>query len=74
MRKGHLLEAGDTIVVNDVTYTVTGKEVIHRSMWGRGLGNGGVFSARSLTIVSCSKANGMPTSLKYRLVIRAAAA
>ena len=34
MRKGNLLEPGDQIVVNDVTYTVTGKEIVHRSTVG----------------------------------------
>jgi len=70
MRKAHLLVPGDTILVNDVTYTVTSTEIVPRTMWVKGLSYGSAVP-RSLTIVACSKANGLPTSLKYRIIVRA---
>jgi LPXTG-site transpeptidase (sortase) family protein len=70
-KRSHLLNIGDEILVNDVSYRVTSKAVVPRSQWGTGLTD--VSGGRTLAIVTCSKANGLPTSLKHRLIIRAAA-
>jgi LPXTG-site transpeptidase (sortase) family protein len=73
MRKAHLLTPGDIIEIGTVTYTVTAKEVVHRSQAHLGLLHQGPPSTRTLALVACSKANGLPTSLKYRIIIRAVA-
>jgi len=71
MRKAHLIRIGDKILVNGVTYTVRAKEIIRKSEARRALTYGS--SGRRLSLITCTKANGLPTSTAYRLIIRATA-
>lgn len=73
MRKSHLLVPGDLIQIGSVTYTVTEKEIVHRSQASAGLAHRGIGGTRTLALIACSKANGLPTSLQYRIIIRAVA-
>jgi len=70
-RKINLLAVGDAITCGGLTYYVRKTEVIHRSQKGR------IFSyaaaTPSISLIACSKANGLPTSLAYRICVRASA-
>lgn len=77
LRNSHRLRVGDQIVLTSagttLTYTVMLKPFVIASndvssvvLWGDN-------SAPFLTLVSCSKANRLPTSKKYRLLVRAQA-
>lgn len=77
LRNSHRLQVGDpiTLTVNQrtLTYYVTEKPLVVEAndfhsvaIWGRP-------DLPCLTLVACTKANGQPTSTKYRLLIRAQA-
>lgn len=77
LRNSHRIKIGDPIVLTvggtALTYFVTEKpkvisssDVAEVMLWGNP-------SLPGLTLVSCTKANKLPTSTKYRLLIRAQA-
>ena len=71
LRNAHKLKVGDTIVVNRVTYRVRAKEIIKSNNRSRALSYG--KRGKRLSLITCTKPNGLPTSTKYRLIIRATA-
>lgn len=71
-RNLHRLTAGDTMEAGDVTYVVADAQVVPVDEM-RDLMDWGRHSGRTLVLVACSRANGRPTSTKFRLVVRAVA-
>lgn len=71
----HLLKVGDIITIEDPTgqswtYTVSGSNVVSPNsadIYAEARAHGGP----SISLVACSKADGTPTSLSYRLVVTA---
>jgi LPXTG-site transpeptidase (sortase) family protein len=67
----NLLKPGDPITTGGVTYSVAKIEILSIAdkvkIWTY---NGG---GKRLSLVACSKPNGEPTSLNYRIVVRAQA-
>lgn len=76
-RKIDLLKEGDPITCGGVTYYVRKTEVIHRSQKGRIFAYPSSLapnsSTRAISLIACSKSNGKPTSLAYRICVRASA-
>ena len=74
-RNIHQLDAGDTIVITTVdgrsfSYAVTGSSVVEpdaRSIFGAASQTPG----RTVSLVACSRLDGTPTSLDYRIVVNA---
>lgn len=70
-RNLHKLKAGDSITAGGITYRVRRVDVLSVSekekIWAY---EGG--GAR-ISLVACSKANGLPTSTSYRICVRASA-
>ena len=71
LRNAHLLKVGDVVVVGGVSYRVRAKEIIKSNNRSRALNYG--RTGRRLSLITCTKPNGLPTSTKYRLIIRATA-
>jgi LPXTG-site transpeptidase (sortase) family protein len=71
LRKAHLLKVGDVIIAGGVTYRVRAKEIVRSNARRQALNYGS--SGRRLSLITCTKPNGLPTSTKYRLIIRATA-
>ena len=71
LRRANLLAVGDMIVANGVTYTVKGTQIVGRTEVRKSLNYG--TSGRRLSLITCTKPNGTPTSTKFRLIIRATA-
>lgn len=77
LRNSHRLRVGDHIVLTSgdvsLTYTVMLKPFVIASNDVSSVVTWGDNSAPFLTLVACSKANRLPTSKKYRLLVRAQA-
>jgi LPXTG-site transpeptidase (sortase) family protein len=71
LRNAHKLKIGDVIVAGGVTYRVRAKEIVKSNAKRKALSYG--KSGRRLSLITCTKPNGLPTSTKYRLIIRATA-
>jgi LPXTG-site transpeptidase (sortase) family protein len=71
LRNAHKLKVGDVIVAGGVTYRVRSKEIVKSNARRKALNYGS--SGKRLSLITCTKPNGMPTSTKYRLIIRATA-
>lgn len=69
LRRANLLRVGDKIVAGGVTYTVRLTQIIGKSEVGKALGYGS--SGKRISLITCTKLNGQPTSTKYRLIVRA---
>jgi LPXTG-site transpeptidase (sortase) family protein len=73
LRRAQLVRRGDKITTGGVTYTVTDRVIVRIADirtaidWNPGKGKKG------LSIVTCTRLDGTPTSLAYRMVIRAVA-
>ncbi len=70
-RNLHKLRRGDAIVAGGTTYKVRKIEVISINFKQRIWTYDG--TGKRISLVACSTASGMPTSLKYRICIRASA-
>jgi len=70
-RNLHKLKKGDAIVAGGTTYTVRKIEVISVNFKQRIWTYDG--TGKRISLVACSTAKGLPTSLKYRICIRASA-
>jgi len=71
LRKANLLKAGDVVTANGVKYTVRKLEIIGNRQVGRALNYAG--GVKRLSLITCTKPNGTPTSTKWRLIVRASA-
>jgi LPXTG-site transpeptidase (sortase) family protein len=70
-RKINLLKVGDAITCGGLTYYVRKTEVIPKKQMRR------IFTFEAptpaISLIACSKANGQPTSLGFRICVRASA-
>ena len=77
LRNSHRLRVGDQIVLTSggttLAYTVMAVPFVIASNDVSAVVSWGDNSAPFLTLVACSKANRLPTSKKYRLLVRAQA-
>jgi len=69
LRRANLLRIGDKVVAGGVTYTVRLTQIIGKNEVGKALGYGS--SGKRISLITCTKPNGQPTSTKYRLIVRA---
>jgi len=71
-RNVHLLNVGDTIMLDNFTYFVTEKLVVRPDQGNEMLGWNPHGPSSGLTLVSCSQQDMQPGSTSYRLLVRAA--
>ena len=69
LRRANLLKVGDKIVAGGATYTVRLTQIVGKNEVGKALSYGS--SGKRLSLITCTKLNGTPTSTKYRLIVRA---
>jgi LPXTG-site transpeptidase (sortase) family protein len=77
LRNSHRMKVGDpitlTVAGQTLTYYVAEKPLVIASNDFHSVAGWGNPNKPCLTLVACTKSNGMPTSTKYRLLIRAQA-
>lgn len=71
MRRANILKAGDIVNANGTKYTVRKIEIIGNRQVSRALNYAG--GAKRISLITCTKPNGTPTSTKWRLIVRASA-
>jgi LPXTG-site transpeptidase (sortase) family protein len=71
LRKAHLLKVGDKFTAGGVVYTVRAKQIVGSKEKKKALNYGS--AGKRMSLITCTKPNGQPTSTKYRLIIRATA-
>jgi LPXTG-site transpeptidase (sortase) family protein len=71
-RKINVLHNGDIIVVGGIAYTIVQSVIVGANQAGTVVGwdTGG---SAGITLVACTKLNGLPTSTAYRYLVRALA-
>ena len=69
LRRLNALRPGDLVIAGGKTYTVRKSEIISGTDVTRALSYGA--GGMRLSIITCTKHDGTPTSTRYRLVVRA---
>lgn len=69
LRRANALKPGDVVLANGTKYTVKRLEIIGNRQVSRALSFSG--GAKRISLITCTKPNGTPTSTKWRLIVRA---
>jgi sortase (surface protein transpeptidase) len=69
MRRANSLKPGDVVMAGGTKYKVRRLEIISSNQVKRALSFGG--GPKRLSLITCTRPDGTPTSTKWRLIVRA---